>query len=350
MALQHLRSSTADKRPTPAAMSDGQLAVNTNAASTGLFFKDSAGALIKVGPVHVGTTAPNASPAVGGETGNTVGEQWLDTTGGTYVFKVWDGSAWRSEAAGGASVTTSDSAPVSPSDGDLWYDSVGGRLYVYYDDGDTSQWVDAAPQGGGGGGASVTVSETAPTSPTAGDLWFDNTTTDARLYIYYDDGNTQQWIDAAPAGAGGGGAGGKILQVVRSHIGGKASTTSTSLTKLATSASITPSSTSSKILITISTGLGNADTGNANFSIVRTVGGADTNIFNNVVNKQGATTGYQYDAFSWTDLDSPSTTSAVTYSLSALRVDGNATPFAGGRNTDTAYTMGVMFILSEVAA
>jgi hypothetical protein len=27
-----------------------------------------------------------------------VGEQWLDTTGGTYVFKVWDGSAWRSES------------------------------------------------------------------------------------------------------------------------------------------------------------------------------------------------------------------------------------------------------------
>jgi len=97
MALQHLRSSTANKRPTPAAMSDGQIALNSNTASPGLFFKDSAGALIKVGPVHVGTTAPNASPASGGETGNTVGEQWLDTTGGTYVFKVWDGSAWRSE-------------------------------------------------------------------------------------------------------------------------------------------------------------------------------------------------------------------------------------------------------------
>ena len=98
MALQHLHSSTANKRPTPGAMSVGQLAINLNTASPGLFFKDSAGALIKVGPVHVGTTAPNASPAGGGETGNTVGEQWLDTAGGTYVFKVWDGSAWRSES------------------------------------------------------------------------------------------------------------------------------------------------------------------------------------------------------------------------------------------------------------
>lgn len=97
MALQHLRSSTANKRPDPTAMADGQIALNTAAASPGLFYKDGAGNLVKVGPVHVGTTAPNASPASGGTAGNSVGEQWLDITGGTYVFKVWDGSAWRSE-------------------------------------------------------------------------------------------------------------------------------------------------------------------------------------------------------------------------------------------------------------
>lgn len=98
MALQHLRSSTANKRPVPGNMSEGQLGINTNDGSPGLFFKDSNNALVKVGPVHVGTTAPNASPANGGTAGNSVGEQWLDTSGGTYVFKVWDGSAWRSES------------------------------------------------------------------------------------------------------------------------------------------------------------------------------------------------------------------------------------------------------------
>jgi len=97
MALQHLRSSTANKRPTPASMADGQLALNSASASPGLFFKDAVGGLVKVGPVHVGTTAPNATPATGGQSGNSVGEQWLDTTGGTYVFKVWDGTAWQSE-------------------------------------------------------------------------------------------------------------------------------------------------------------------------------------------------------------------------------------------------------------
>jgi ethanolamine utilization microcompartment shell protein EutS len=98
MALQHLRASTADKRPTPAAMADGQLAMNTNLASPGLFFKDSNGDLVKVGPVHVGTTAPNATPASGGQAGNSKGEQWLDTSGTNPVFKIWDGSAWQSEA------------------------------------------------------------------------------------------------------------------------------------------------------------------------------------------------------------------------------------------------------------
>jgi hypothetical protein len=98
MALQHLRSSTANKRPLPAGMSDAQLAINTNLNSPGVFFKDSNGDLVKVGPAHVGATAPNVSPAAGGQTGNTKGEQWLDTSGTNPVLKIWDGSAWQSEA------------------------------------------------------------------------------------------------------------------------------------------------------------------------------------------------------------------------------------------------------------
>ena len=98
MALQQLRSSTANKRPTAGAMSDGQLAVNTNATNPGLFFKDADGSVRKVGPVFIGSAAPNASPASGGSTGHSVGEQWLDNSGGTYVLKIWDGTAWRSES------------------------------------------------------------------------------------------------------------------------------------------------------------------------------------------------------------------------------------------------------------
>lgn len=44
---------------------------------------------------------------------------------------------------GGASVTVSTTPPGSPSDGDLWYDTDSGGLYIYVDDGDSSQWVEA---------------------------------------------------------------------------------------------------------------------------------------------------------------------------------------------------------------
>jgi hypothetical protein len=103
--LQHLRSSTLNKRPNPASMVDGQVAINYASGSPGMFFKDSNGSLVKVGPVHVGSGAPNAVPASGGTAGNSLGEQWLDTSGGTYVFKIWDGAAWRSEAGEFVNVT-----------------------------------------------------------------------------------------------------------------------------------------------------------------------------------------------------------------------------------------------------
>nr|BAR24898.1 endosialidase [uncultured Mediterranean phage uvMED]BAR39260.1 endosialidase [uncultured Mediterranean phage uvMED] len=153
MAIQNLRSSSAHKRPIPNVLSAGQIAVNTNQASPGLFFKDSNGDLVKVGPVHIGTAAPNSSPAttaadalvsgtvyqiltlgntdftavgasantvgvvftatgagtgtgtVSGQQGNEKGEQWLDTTGGAYDLKIYDGSAWRSQAGEFVNVT-----------------------------------------------------------------------------------------------------------------------------------------------------------------------------------------------------------------------------------------------------
>ena len=115
MALQHLRSSTADKRPTPAAMSDGQLALNTNLASPGLFFKDSNGDSVKIGPVHVGTTAPNATPGAGGQAGNSKGEAWLDTTAANPILKVFNGSAFVAvqPVGTGTVVSTTDTGTVT---------------------------------------------------------------------------------------------------------------------------------------------------------------------------------------------------------------------------------------------
>ena len=55
-----------------------------------------------------------------------------------------DGSgnlSWVAQAAAGASVTPSATAPGSPSDGDLWFSETNGVTYVYYNDGNSSQWV-----------------------------------------------------------------------------------------------------------------------------------------------------------------------------------------------------------------
>ena len=46
----------------------------------------------------------------------------------------------------GSAVTVSDTAPTSPSDGDLWYNSTSLKMFVYYADGSSSQWVVASPQ------------------------------------------------------------------------------------------------------------------------------------------------------------------------------------------------------------
>jgi hypothetical protein len=115
MALQHLRSSTANKRPDPTAMAEGQLALNTANASPGLFYKDATGSLIKSGPVHIGATAPNATPAAGGHAGNSVGEAWLDTSGTNPLLKIYNGASFVTvqPVASGTVVSTADTGTVT---------------------------------------------------------------------------------------------------------------------------------------------------------------------------------------------------------------------------------------------
>jgi hypothetical protein len=115
MALQHLRSSTANKRPDPTAMAEGQLALNTANASPGLFYKDATGLLIKSGPVHIGATAPNATPAAGGHAGNSVGEAWLDTSGTNPLLKIYNGASFVTvqPVASGTVVSTADTGTVT---------------------------------------------------------------------------------------------------------------------------------------------------------------------------------------------------------------------------------------------
>lgn len=91
--VQHIRSGEFGKRPTPDSLASGQLAVNYNHESTGLFFKTDNGALVKVGPTFVG----QAPPPLTNYLERSIGEMWLDTTiPTTPVLKVWLNSGWES--------------------------------------------------------------------------------------------------------------------------------------------------------------------------------------------------------------------------------------------------------------
>jgi hypothetical protein len=90
--VKHLRSSTASKRPTASGLAEGQLAINTASGTPGLFLKDSAGTVVKVGPVHVGASAPNAVPA--GSAGNSTGELWVDNSATIHGLNYYTGSAF----------------------------------------------------------------------------------------------------------------------------------------------------------------------------------------------------------------------------------------------------------------
>lgn len=46
-----------------------------------------------------------------------------------------------SAGSSGASITVSDTPPPSPTPGALWWDSVGGNLYLWYQDPNSSEWV-----------------------------------------------------------------------------------------------------------------------------------------------------------------------------------------------------------------
>jgi hypothetical protein len=101
--IKHLRSSTADKRPTASGLADGQLAINTASGTPGLFLKDNAGAVVKVGPVHVGATAPNATPA--GSSGNSKGELWVNDTTTIHGLNYYTGSAFVNLTPSGTATT-----------------------------------------------------------------------------------------------------------------------------------------------------------------------------------------------------------------------------------------------------
>ena len=120
--------------------------------------------------------------------------------------------------------------------------------------------------------------------------------------------NTISAITALPAAI----ATGKVLQVVQGSNSTQMSTTSTSLVDTGLTASITPSSSSNKVLIIVDAqGQFGSNTGFGNAIVRGSTAIFQTNTYSNYSSQETQTN----RRASYCYLDSPSTTSATTYKL-----------------------------------
>lgn len=61
-----------------------------------------------------------------------------------FLAKAVESGVGTGGSSGGASVDVGINAPTSPSAGNLWLNTENGRLYIYINDGDSSQWIQPA--------------------------------------------------------------------------------------------------------------------------------------------------------------------------------------------------------------
>ena len=62
---------------------------------------------------------------------------------GNTLYKV-NSDALKTEYAE-STVTVGTNPPTNPAEGTLWWSTLEGNLFIWYDDGDSAQWVDASP-------------------------------------------------------------------------------------------------------------------------------------------------------------------------------------------------------------
>ena len=181
MKIQHKRSATAvggkAKEPTAAQTERGELCINFSREDPALFIKDVDENIIRVG----------------GDL--SLYQKIEDVPSATVVCS--------------PSEIDTLSPPDTRGEGSLWWNTEDGILYVWYEDADSSQWVITVPQGGGAGGdvpPGTTVGTAPPLNPEVGQLWWNSDDTEnggGRLYVYYNDGDSAQWVDTSvPGGKG----------------------------------------------------------------------------------------------------------------------------------------------------
>lgn len=132
-SLKTITNSTLAQAPSVDQMEYGEIAVNYVSSDPSLFLKDSTNVIRKM---QLGIL-PDLD--VSTEQSGTLDGRYILNTGDTLT-----GNLSAPSFVGGVA-RMSAVAPASAEDGELWWNNNNGRLYIYYNDGVTAQWVDASP-------------------------------------------------------------------------------------------------------------------------------------------------------------------------------------------------------------
>jgi hypothetical protein len=103
---------------------------------------------------------------------------------------VRENGQWVKSTAGGVAI--SDTPPANPAHEDLWWESDTGALFIYYNDGNSSQWVQV---NGESAPPAVYVADDPPIAPVENGLWWDSNR--GTLNLWYTDVDTSQWVEVA---------------------------------------------------------------------------------------------------------------------------------------------------------
>lgn len=117
------RSTIQDRRPRPVDLEEGEVVINVYTSSPGVYFKDTAGNLVKAGPCQISPTVPQPS----NHTTPSNGEFWFNGS----ELRVYDNGVWKT--------TNRISTSANAQQGSLWWDA--GSLKIY----DTNQWKTLTP-------------------------------------------------------------------------------------------------------------------------------------------------------------------------------------------------------------
>ncbi len=132
-SLKTITNSTLAQAPSVDQMEYGEIAVNYVSSDPSLFLKDSTNVIRKL---QLGIL-PDLD--VSTEQSGTLDGRYILNTGDTLTGNL-SGPSFIGGVARMSAV-----APASAEDGELWWNNNDGRLYIYYNDGVTTQWVDASP-------------------------------------------------------------------------------------------------------------------------------------------------------------------------------------------------------------